>query len=60
MTLQSEDFSNTRALVIEGNPSMRSMLAGQLRDFGVKTVVQCGRIIDARRNLEYQAFDFVL
>ena len=60
MSQLSEDVSNSRALVVEGNPSMRSMLTGQLRDFGIKTVVQCGRIVDARRHLEYQAFDFVL
>ncbi len=60
MATLSDDFSNTRALIIEGNPGMRSMLAGQMRDFGVKTVVQCGRVVDARRNLEYQSFDFVL
>ncbi|RFO97354.1 response regulator [Rhodoferax lacus] len=60
MALLSEDISNARALVVEGNPAMRSMLASQLREFGVKTVVQCGRIIDARRHLEYQTFDFVL
>lgn len=60
MTQLSDDVSNARALVVEGNPGMRSMLAAQLRDFGVKTVVQCGRIVDARRHLEYQSFDFVL
>ena len=60
MALLSDDVSNSRALVVEGNPGMRSILTAQLRDFGVKTVVQCGRIADARRHLEYQAFDFVL
>jgi len=60
MALLGEDVSNTRALVVEGNPGMRSILTAQLRDFGVKTVVQCGRIADARRHLEYQPFDFVL
>lgn len=60
MASLSEDVSNARALIIEGNPGMRSMLAAQMRDFGIKTVVQCGRITDARRHLEYQTFDFVL
>ena len=58
--LLPEDVSNTRALVVEGNPSMRSILVAQLKDFGVKAVAQCGRIIDARRMLEFQAYDFVL
>ena len=60
MALSPDDVSNTRALVVEGNPSMRSILVAQLKDFGVKTVAQAARIIDARRMLEYQAYDFVL
>lgn len=60
MATLEEDLSNTRALIIDSNPSMRAVLAAQMREFGVKTVVQCGRVIDARRNLEYQKFDFVL
>ena len=60
MALLSEDLSHSNALVIEGNPAMRAMLVAQLREFGVKTVTQCGRIVDARRSLEYQSFDFVL
>ena len=60
MATFEEDVSNSRALVIEGNPGMRSLLVSQLRDFGVKHVMQCGRIIDARRHLEHQVFDFVL
>jgi Tfp pilus assembly protein PilF/AmiR/NasT family two-component response regulator len=55
-----DELADTRALVIEGNPSMRSILVAQLKDFGVATVAQCGRIIDARRMLEYQSYDFVL
>jgi CheY-like chemotaxis protein len=60
MALLAEDVANSRALVIEGNPAMRSLLVSQLRDFGVKNVMQCGRIIDARRQLEHINFDFVL
>jgi tetratricopeptide (TPR) repeat protein len=60
MALLEEDISQSRALVIEGNPAMRSLLVAQLKDFGVKHVMQCGRIIDARRNLEHTNFDFVL
>ena len=60
MALFEEDVSNSRALVIEGNPAMRSLLVSQLKDFGVKNVMQCGRIIDARRHLENSNFDFVL
>jgi CheY-like chemotaxis protein len=56
----SEDVSNTMALVIESNPGMRSVLAAQLRDYGVKRVVLCARIADAREHLENRKFDFVL
>jgi CheY-like chemotaxis protein/Tfp pilus assembly protein PilF len=55
-----DDISSSRALVIEGNQSMRALLVSQLRDLGVKNVMQCGRIIDARRHLEHLNFDFVL
>ncbi len=60
MALIVDDFSNARALVIEGNPAMRSLLVSQMRDFGVRNVMQCGRIVDARRHLEHLDFDFVL
>jgi CheY-like chemotaxis protein len=60
MELQLEDVSTTRALVVEGNPAMRSILVAQLKDFGIRTVTQCARLADARRSLEYQTFDFVL
>jgi tetratricopeptide (TPR) repeat protein len=54
------DIVSTRALVIDSNPTSRSILAAQLRDLNVGTVVQCGRIQDARRQLEAREFDIVL
>jgi len=54
------DIVNTRALVIDANPTARSIQAAQLRDLGVGTVVQCGRVQDARRQLEAREFDIVL
>jgi CheY-like chemotaxis protein len=60
MAIIEGDISSSRALVVEGNPSMRALLVSQLRDLGVKNVMQCGRIIDARRHLEHLTFDFVL
>ncbi len=60
MAALSEDISNARALVVESNPSMRSVLVAQMRDLGVGTVVQCARLVDARRHLELAPFDFVL
>ena len=54
------DFSACSALVVDGNPTSRSILVSQLRDFGVANVAQAARPSDARRQLEYKTFDFVL
>lgn len=58
--LPEDDLSSSSALVIDGNPTSRSTLVSQLRDFGMGTVVQCGRLSDARRQLEYRSFDLVV
>ena len=50
----------SRALVVDCNATSRSILVAQLRDFGVGTIVQCGRIADARTQLEARRFDLVL
>jgi len=60
MNMLEDDLSTSMALVIDGNPTSRSILVSQLRDFGMGTVVQCARIADARRQLEYRKFDVVL
>ena len=54
------DMVSCRALVIDANPTARSIQAAQLRDLGVGTIVQCGRVQDARRQLEAREFDIVL
>lgn len=59
-TTQEDDYSACAALVVDGNPTSRSILVSQLREFGVGAVVQCARAADARRQLEFRAFDFVL
>ncbi len=53
-------MSASRALVIDSNPTSRSILVSQLRDFGVGDVMQCTRLSDARRQLEIRTFDVVL
>jgi len=58
--LLDRDIAECRALVVDGNPTSRSILSSQLRDFGVGTIVQCGRIHDARKQLELRPFDVVL
>jgi CheY-like chemotaxis protein len=60
MSTSDDDLSATRALVVDGNPTSRAILVNQLRDFGVGSVVQCTRVMDARRQLEFKTFDIVL
>lgn len=48
------------ALVLDPNPTSRSLLAAQLRDYGIQQVRQCGRIADARKFLESISYDIVL
>jgi CheY-like chemotaxis protein len=60
MSAIDADIFNTRALVIDGNPTSRSLLAAQLRDFGVGTVQQTGRVHEARSILELKTFDIIL
>jgi cytochrome c-type biogenesis protein CcmH/NrfG len=60
MALFEDDLSSAQALVVDGNPTSRAILVTQLRDFGVGIIVQCTRVSDARRHLEYKTFDIVL
>ena len=55
-----DDLTSSSALVIDSNPTSRSVLVSQLRDFGMGDVVQAARLVDARRQLEYRKFDVVL
>jgi CheY-like chemotaxis protein len=49
-----------RAMVVDSNPTSRSIIAAQLRELGLGTVVQVSRVHDARRQLEAREFDVVL
>jgi CheY-like chemotaxis protein len=60
MAVFEDDLSSCSALVVDGNPTSRSILISQLRDFGMGTVAQAARATDARRQLEFKPFDFVL
>ncbi len=60
MAAREDDLSTSMALVVDPNPTSRSILVSQLRDFGMGSVVQAGRLVDARRQLEYRKFDVVL
>ena len=54
------DIGDCRALVIDGNMTSRSILAGMLRAMGVGHVAYASRATDARRLLENRTFDVVL
>ena len=54
------DLSQCSALVVDGNPTSRSVVVSQLRELGVRQIVQTARTGDARRQLESHRFDFVL
>lgn len=54
------DILQSRALVIDGNPTSRSLLVAQLRDLGVNEVTQASRPQDARRHLESREYDVVV
>lgn len=60
MAAPDDDYSAFSALVVDGNPTSRSLLIAQLRDFGVGTVAQAMRPSEGRRLLELRKFDFVL
>lgn len=53
------DISETRALVIDGQPGSRSLLMAQLRDIGIGSVRHASRPTDARVLLERGVYDFV-
>jgi CheY-like chemotaxis protein len=55
-----DDIHKARALVVDANPTTRSVLAAQLRELGVSQVSQCARIAEARQRLEKTRFDIVL
>lgn len=60
MYLLDRDIADCRALLVDGNPTSRSILAAQMREFGVVHIVQCSRTADARKRLELENYDLVL
>lgn len=58
--LVDKEFLTARALVIDSNPTSRSVMSAQLRDLGVRTVKQVSRVSEARLILEHRPFDIVL
>ena len=54
------DIGRAKALIIDANPTARSVMAAQLRDLGVPQVRQMSRVQDARLALEESPHDIVL
>ena len=54
------DIHLARALLVDGNPLLRSVAASQLRDAGVGSVQTAGKVKEARLLLEREHFDIVL
>lgn len=54
------DIQECRALIIDSNPTSRSILADMLRQMGVINIVQTSKITDGRKALEGRVFDIVL
>ena len=54
------DISQSTALVVDGNPTSRSVLTQHLRSFGFGTVKQVAKVLEARDILEHRRFDLVL
>jgi len=55
-----KEVVKAHALVIDGNPTSRSVLIQHLREFGFGLVKSAGRIADAREILEARRFDVVI
>ena len=59
--LARADFAfGGRALVLDPNPTSRSIFVSQLRDYGMVSVQSCGGVRDGRRLLEVRSYDVVL
>jgi CheY-like chemotaxis protein len=58
--MHDPDLHLAKTLVIEPNPMLRSVTAGQLRSGGVGDVVTCGKVQQARELLERDTFDIVI
>ena len=60
MTLLTTDFSNSRAMIIDGSPMTRAILTSQFREFGFEKVTQCTSLSEAREQFSESAFDVVM
>ena len=52
--------AKSRALVVDGHATARSILAAQLRGLGLGQVLHCGSAVDARKHMQTLGFDVLL
>jgi CheY-like chemotaxis protein len=60
MVMLDREIDSAQALVIDGNPTSRSIIAAQLRELGVSQVSQVSRLADGRKRLEARRYDIVV
>ena len=60
MMILDRDVDNTSALVIDGNPTSRSILLSQLRELGLSQIAQATKLSDGRQRLEARRYDLVI
>jgi len=60
MMMLDREIDSAQALVIDGNPTSRSIIAAQLRELGVSQVAQVSRLADGRKRLEARRYDIVV
>jgi CheY-like chemotaxis protein len=60
MMILDRDIERAIALVIDGNPTSRSIIMNQLREVGVVQVMQAGKLSEGRQRLEARQYDIVI
>jgi CheY-like chemotaxis protein len=60
MMILDRDIERAHALVIDGNPTSRSIVMNQLREMGVGQVSQATRLGDGRNKIEAKRYDIVV
>ncbi len=60
MQLVDRDVLTSQALIIDSNPTTRSVLTQHLREFGFGTVKSVAKVSEARHMLEDRRFDLVV
>ncbi len=60
LQIQPRFGPRSRALVVDGHATARTMLASQLRAMGIGQVLQCGNAHEARQHMQALGFDVLL